>query len=295
MTDINTRTELERAVLSALAYYEALSKMPLSTVEIQRYLMFTDGTPRRASLSAIAKTIRSLLNMEEIKSQYGLYCLASSKTEPGNRIFRSKYTISRWRKLLRAGRFLMYTPFVRSLDLLGSVAQGNAGENSDIDIAIGVKSGRIWIARLAVTLMSHILGVRRYGSKVKDRLCFNQYLQEGEKFGPPRQATGQIEAQALHVYGKDTKNTHQLIPNPLAVGVVRLFESILEVTLLSRLLERLFYFLQIKKIKRNSVRYPSELPTPSIFSQNLIFYYPKVYETEARYKKLIKKLALHRA
>src|SRR3989338_5492120 len=143
MTDINTRTELERAVLSALAYYEALSKMPLSTVEIQRYLMFTDGTPRRASLSAIAKTIRSLLNMEEIKSQYGLYCLASSKTEPGNRIFRSKYTISRWRKLLRAGRFLMYTPFVRSLDLLGSVAQGNAGENSDIDIAIGVKSGRI--------------------------------------------------------------------------------------------------------------------------------------------------------
>jgi hypothetical protein len=58
----------------------------------------------------------------------------------------------------------------------GSLALGNSRKESDIDLLIAAKSGRIWICRTVVTFLTAILGVRRYGNNTRDKICLNHYI-----------------------------------------------------------------------------------------------------------------------
>lgn len=70
---------------------------------------------------------------------------------------------------------LQAVPFVRMVGLNGSLAREEAKKSSDIDFLIITKKGRIWTCRAFVTLMTHLTGQRRYGSKVAGRICLNRY------------------------------------------------------------------------------------------------------------------------
>jgi len=82
------------------------------------------------------------------------------------------------RRAYTIANILRIAPFVRMVALDGSVASGKAREESDIDFFIVAKTGRIWTTRLFVTLIVHLTGFRRYGSKVAGRICLNRYQTE---------------------------------------------------------------------------------------------------------------------
>ncbi len=73
---------------------------------------------------------------------------------------------------------LQLAPFVRMAGLNGSLARGEAKETSDIDFLIIAKKGRIWTCRAFVTLIVHLTGLRRYGTKIAGRICLNRYQTE---------------------------------------------------------------------------------------------------------------------
>jgi len=58
----------------------------------------------------------------------------------------------------------------------GSLAMNNPKKESDIDLLIISKSGRIWTCRGLVTLFCHLIGQRRHGKLTQDRICLNHYL-----------------------------------------------------------------------------------------------------------------------
>ena len=71
---------------------------------------------------------------------------------------------------------MQITPFMKMVLVSGSLALGNSKDESDIDLIIVAKKKRIWIVRTFVTLLTSILGVRRYKNKTKNKICLNHYI-----------------------------------------------------------------------------------------------------------------------
>lgn len=70
---------------------------------------------------------------------------------------------------------LQFTPFIRMVALNGSLARGEANENSDIDFLIIAKNKRIWTTRAISFLIMAAFGLKRYENKIKGRVCLNLY------------------------------------------------------------------------------------------------------------------------
>jgi hypothetical protein len=57
-----------------------------------------------------------------------------------------------------------------------TVATGTARQESDVDLLITVKPGRMWTARLLATGVAFAMGRFRHGQRVADRMCLSFYL-----------------------------------------------------------------------------------------------------------------------
>jgi len=214
--------QLERSILGTLAYYHALGVAALTSAEIFRYLI---GEPRKTALTekntTFHKVLSSLNHLKEeggVKLWNGHYLLGKTPKcgwEEGNiRLARLKDSIFKRKIILRAARFLAYLPYVRLVAISGSTAIGNADQESDLDIIIGSSRGHIWTTRMLVTVFTHLLGKRRYGTHIRDRICLNHYIEAGEPFFPQEQiSVAAIYAQAIPVFGtKELENSYNNSP-----------------------------------------------------------------------------------
>lgn len=82
-------------------------------------------------------------------------------------------------KLTRARKVARTLSRIRSIEgvfLTGSVAIGNATDNSDIDLMIVTKPQTMWLTRLVVVLYLKLTGSYRSKSKISDQVCTNIFL-----------------------------------------------------------------------------------------------------------------------
>ena len=77
-----------------------------------------------------------------------------------------------------AGRLLRFVPFARMVGLNGSLVRGEETPESDIDILIIAKSGRLYTTRFFATGLIGLSGWRRAGKRVSGRICLNCYLSD---------------------------------------------------------------------------------------------------------------------
>ena len=70
-------------------------------------------------------------------------------------------------------------PFVDLAVLSGSCASERARDDSDIDIIIGAKGGRVWTARFFTLLFADAAGVRHKEGEAKDKLCLSLFISPG--------------------------------------------------------------------------------------------------------------------
>ncbi len=73
---------------------------------------------------------------------------------------------------------MRFVPFLRMAALNGSIVRGEETPQSDIDILIIAKSGRLYTCRFFATLLVHLTGWRRHGRKTAGRICLNCYLSD---------------------------------------------------------------------------------------------------------------------
>lgn len=120
--------------------------------------------------------------------------------------------------------------------MTGSLAEGRATNESDIDFFVQVEPGHIWVTRALVTLFIELAGIRRTDEKVAGRICLNWYA----TFNAPQQQKGRV----FNLLWQESKP-------PLVKRVLELFVSAL--TLLG--LEKIAKKIQITRIFRDPRSY----------------------------------------
>ncbi|MDP3970689.1 MAG: hypothetical protein Q8P90_03240 [bacterium] len=73
-------------------------------------------------------------------------------------------------------KLLTYLPHVEAIFIVNSLAYQNAKNESDVDLLIISKSGKIWSTRFFTTTVAKLLGIRPKPNYTKDTLCLSFYL-----------------------------------------------------------------------------------------------------------------------
>ena len=167
-------TKLEKSVLSTLVYYDVFDR-PLTAWEVFRYAIRVNK--KGISFSQVLKTLDNSKELKKKISQFnGFYFLKKRQAIVQERIERQKLADQKWKKARRILRLLPAVPYIRMVAVSGSLALNNSKPNSDIDLLIITKKGRIWTCRALTTLIIHLFGRRRHHKLTKDRFCLNHYI-----------------------------------------------------------------------------------------------------------------------
>jgi len=165
---------LEKSILATLVYYDVLDR-PLTSWEVFKYLIRI----KNIKLNEVLDILENSSKLNKLISQKnGFYFLKNRQAIIKKRIKQHKIADRKWKKARRAIKLFQMIPFVRMVAVSGSLAMNNTRENSDIDLLIVTKTGRIWTCRGLITIFSHLIGKRRHGVLTKDRFCLNHYLTE---------------------------------------------------------------------------------------------------------------------
>lgn len=82
------------------------------------------------------------------------------------------------KKALRFRSLFEFIPFLRGVYLCNTLAMTQAREGSDIDVLVIVKKGRVFLARLLLVFITHILRLRRHGRWISGRLCLSFFIDD---------------------------------------------------------------------------------------------------------------------
>lgn len=178
-------SDIEKSILSTIVYYDVLG-MPLTAFEAWKYLINSEQRTANSKHDSCVPTVsfidilgaldKSELLGKFIDSKNGLYFLKGRDNLYQQRIERKKIADQKWKKVCRIARWFQAAPFIRMIAVSGSLAQNNTKLESDLDLLIVTKNGRIWTARALVTFLTALMGVRRSGEKTKNRICLNHYI-----------------------------------------------------------------------------------------------------------------------
>lgn len=159
----------KKAIIETILYYDLLQR-PLTPLEVFKY---SSGKGQRFSFFELQTALADNPLLEKKK---GLYFLKGKDELVLERERRTKLAQVKWRKLKNALRFLSFIPFIEMVAVTGSMTAYNTKKQSDFDLLITCRQGRLWLTRIFVTLVSGVIDKRRHGQKTKDRLCLNCYL-----------------------------------------------------------------------------------------------------------------------
>lgn len=173
---------LSKRILTTVTYYDVMD-YPLTSFEIWKYLTGIKSAEYQIqteeedfSLLNILKELEGDKLKKFISEYRGYYFLKGRQELVEKRIERNKISESKYRILLRVARWLRWVPFVRMVAVTGRMAMKNAARVSDLDLLIVLKRGKIFTGRTLVTALTHILGRRRYGAKIANRVCLNYFI-----------------------------------------------------------------------------------------------------------------------
>lgn len=167
---------LSKKILTTLVYYDILD-YPLTSFELWKYLIRHNGAEKKEY--KIEDIIAELENEElrkKIEEYRGFYFLKGRQDLVQQRIENNKIAEKKFKRVRRIVKILRFIPFVRMVSVTGTLAMKNTEKSSDLDLLVVLKYGHIFTGRTLVTLVTHMLGVRRYGRKISNRICLNFFI-----------------------------------------------------------------------------------------------------------------------
>jgi hypothetical protein len=173
---------LERPIVATLAYYGAF-QWPLTLTELHERLVpgtrLDEHRASRPNLHELAEVTETLVAAGTIRTALGMYGPADMNEEVfTGRVAREKEQAQKWRRVRRYAWWLQGVPYVRALLGSGSLALGNTGPDSDWDVFVIARRGRLYTARaflLATAFLMRRLRTKR-DSVAPDKFCFNHYV-----------------------------------------------------------------------------------------------------------------------
>jgi hypothetical protein len=173
--------QTSKNILATIIYYDILD-YPLTSFEIWKYLLsynmehITYDKGDKINLADIMQELDNSELQKNVEEYRGFYFLKNRKELVEQRIERNKISEAKFKIIKKTAWLLRFAPFVRMIAVAGRMAMKNADKKSDLDLLIILKNGKIFTGRILVTLAVHLLGVRRYGNKIKNRICLNHFM-----------------------------------------------------------------------------------------------------------------------
>jgi hypothetical protein len=171
--------EFHKNIISTIAYYDAMD-YPMTNFEVWKYLtQVTNGSKAEYGVCSLLDVINELESNQLkrfIEEYRGFYFLKGKQHLVEKRLEKNKIANNKIKIALGVSKWLRFTPFVRMIAVTGSLAMKNTESFSDLDLLIVLKHGKIFTGRTLVTGMVHLLGRRRYGKKISNRICLNYFI-----------------------------------------------------------------------------------------------------------------------
>ncbi len=167
LSDIQGWT-VRQKILATLAYFDVFGRR-LKLEELAGWLL-------GGAVSELVVT-EALVGLENevgfADDRYGLKNRGVFSDEDGAKYARQILARSEW-----LARVLPYVPFIKLVAVCNYSALEIADEHSDIDLLVVTKSGRIFLAKIFLTVLLHLLRVRRHGRHIAGRFCLSFYIAE---------------------------------------------------------------------------------------------------------------------
>jgi len=172
---------LQKNLLATIAYYDALD-YPLSAFEAWTHLVRMDSgaaeEERDIRLCDVVAAFSGDSFSDRIVPYDGFYPLRGREDLVRTRIRSEKISSAKLKRVRSLARLLAFVPFVRMVGVTGSLAMKSGGRESDWDLFVVLRAGRIWVGRTLLTGFLHAIGKRRHGKYHRDRACLNYYVSE---------------------------------------------------------------------------------------------------------------------
>ena len=163
---------ISRAILQTLKYSDHFG-FPLTLDELHTRLISFPLTQIH-----LIRQIRSMLKKNLLQKTGIYYHLPGRSSLVARRLKRAKLATPQLARAKYLSSLFSPLPSILSIFLTGSLAMRNSNPNSDIDLMIITKPGRLWTTRLFLTLYTSLLGLRRTPNSTHNtgKLCLNLYL-----------------------------------------------------------------------------------------------------------------------
>lgn len=184
---------LEKAIISTLAYFK-VHKYPLTLLEIYKWLNqnFQFPMPLRQvvgeetisnfqlkdiKISEVQKALDESENLKKIVScKNGFYFLKNDEELVDLRKKRHNLAKDRWKKLRRIVSILQIVPNLKMLAACNTLVLNDIKEDSDIDVFVIIKDGRMWQTRFFITALVALLGQWRHKGNIANKICLSFYV-----------------------------------------------------------------------------------------------------------------------
>jgi hypothetical protein len=171
----NNYTALEKAIIATLCYFDTFD-YPLTLVEIWKWLFF-ENNGKKCSLADVMDVIEKSPNVsEKVASEDGFYFLQGRNIIVKTRKQRYQIAEGKMKKAIRVAKALRYIPFVNMVAVCNNLAYSNASNLSDIDVFVILKRNRLWQTRFFVSVVTHLMRMRRHHGLVSNRVCLSFYI-----------------------------------------------------------------------------------------------------------------------
>lgn len=166
------KTKIKEAIIKTIAFFD-LFDYPLTAPELWQYLWLPagDGNITEADIVPALVDLAGL-----VETRDGFYFLTGRQDIIGKRKTSRAWAEKKFKIARRLAGCLKYLVGVKMVAVVNSVVLGSVKQDSDIDLFIVTARGRLWLVRLLVTLFAQLLGVRRHGRHISDRLCLSFYV-----------------------------------------------------------------------------------------------------------------------
>jgi len=160
-------TDLDQACLASIFYHD-LFDFPLTSLEL---IKWRGGK----KFSKIDKEL-------EIENKNGFYFLKGKEKNVPLRIIKKRIAKRKNKIAFKAASLLGTIPWIKFVGITGALAMENAEREADIDLLIITAKGTLWLSRGLALLLLSLLGIplrRAKEKEVKDKICLNMWLEEG--------------------------------------------------------------------------------------------------------------------
>lgn len=166
------KEKIRHSVIQTLAYMDQFDH-PLTARELYQWLW---NPPEHLSFSHFFQILEQ--GLASVETKEGWYFLPGREEIIHVRQARIGYLEPKMKIAKRGAAVLGMLPFIDGVFVCNTVAGGVLSKESDIDVFVIVRSGRLWTARFIATLILTLAGLRRAGKDVADKICLSFYITE---------------------------------------------------------------------------------------------------------------------